>query len=44
MKLKNFFKANKKVILKPVHSFGGNDIYLLSKFNYRLIQKFLKKT
>ena len=41
--IKNFFKANKKVILKPVHSFGGNDIYLLSKFNYRLIQRFLKK-
>ena len=41
--IKNFFKANKKVILKPVHSFGGNDIYLLSKFNYRLIERFLKK-
>ena len=39
--IKNFFKANKKVILKPVHSFGGNDIYLLSKFNYRLIERFL---
>ena len=32
--IKNFFKANKKVILKPVHSFGGNDIHLLSKFNF----------
>ena len=32
--IKNFFKKNKKVILKPVHSFGGNDIHLLSKFNF----------
>ena len=41
--IKNFFKKNKKVILKPVHSFGGNDIHLLSKFNFLLIKKFLKK-
>ncbi len=41
--IKNFFKANKKVILKPVHSFGGNDIHLLSKFNFQLIKKFIKK-
>ena len=41
--IKNFFKTNKKVILKPVHSFGGNDIYLLSKFNFQLIQKFLNR-
>ncbi len=41
--IKNFFKANKKVILKPVHSFAGNDIHLLSKFNFELIQKFIKK-
>jgi glutathione synthase len=42
-KIKNFFKTHKKVILKPIHSFGGNDIYLLSKFNLKLIQKFIKK-
>ena len=41
--IKNFFKANKKVILKPVHSFGGNDIHLFSKFNSKSIQKLLKK-
>ena len=41
--IKNFFKKNKKVILKPVHSFGGNDIHLLSKFNFLLVKKFLKK-
>jgi len=41
--IKIFFKTHKKVILKPIHSFSGNDIHLLSKFNYKLIQKFIKK-
>jgi len=41
--IKNFFKKNKQVILKPVHSFGGNDIHLLSKFSFSLIKKFIKK-
>ncbi len=41
--IKNFFRFNKKIILKPIHSFGGNDIYLLNKFNLKFIQKFIKK-
>ncbi|MDC3042099.1 glutathione synthase [Candidatus Pelagibacter sp.] len=41
--IKNFFKNNKKVILKPIHSFGGNDIHLLTKFNTRLVRRFIKK-
>ena len=41
--IKKFFKMNKKVILKPIHSFSGNDIYLLNKFNLKLIQKFIKQ-
>ena len=41
--IKNFFKKNKKVILKPVNSFGGNNIYLLSKFNLKLTKKIIKK-
>ena len=41
--IKNFFKLHKKIILKPIHSFGGNDIHLLSKFNLKLIQNFIKK-
>ena len=41
--IKNFFKKNKYVIIKPVHSFGGNDIHLLKKFNLKFIQKFVKK-
>ena len=41
--IKNFFKMHKKVILKPIHSFSGNDIYLLNKFNLKLIQKVIKQ-
>ena len=41
--IKNFFKRCKKVIIKPIHSFGGNDIYLLDKFKFNLINKFIRK-
>jgi len=41
--IKKFFKKNKKVILKPVNSFSGNNIHLLTKFNLQLIKKFIKK-
>ena len=41
--IKNFFKTNKKVIIKPIHSYGGNDIHLLKKFNSKLINQFIKK-
>ena len=41
--IRNFFKTHEKVILKPIHSFSGNDIHLLSRFNLKLIQKFIKQ-
>ena len=41
--IKNFFKKNKYVILKPIHSFSGNDIHLLNKFKLNFIKKFIKK-
>ena len=41
--IRRFFKVHKKVILKPIHSFGGNDIYLLKKFDLKFIIKFIKK-
>ena len=41
--IKNFFKKHKKVILKPIHSYGGNDIHLLTSFNLKLIKKFIKQ-
>ena len=41
--IKKFFKKHKKVILKPIHSYSGNDIHLLTKFDLKLIQKFIKQ-
>ncbi len=41
--IKNFFKKHKQVIIKPIHSYSGNDIHLLNKFNSKLINKFIKK-
>ena len=41
--IKKFFKKHKKVILKPIHSFSGNDIHLLNNFNLKLIKKFIKQ-
>ena len=41
--IKKFFRKYKKIIIKPIHSFGGNDIHLLTKFNSKLISKFIKK-
>ena len=41
--IKSFFKKNNYVILKPIHSFGGNDIHLLNKFKLKFIKKFINK-
>ena len=41
--IKDFFKVNKNVIIKPIHSFSGNDILLLSKFDQKKISRFIKK-
>ena len=41
--INNFFKKHKKVILKPIHSYSGNDIHLLTSFNLKLIKKFIKQ-
>ena len=43
IEIKNFFKLHKKIVLKPIHGYSGNDIHLLSKFNLRFIKKFIKK-
>ena len=43
IEIKKFIKRHKKIILKPIHSYSGNDIHLLNKFNLKLIQKFIKK-
>ena len=41
--IKKFIKKNKTIIIKPIHSYSGNDIHLLNKFNSKLINKFIKK-
>ncbi len=42
--IKKFYKINKKMIIKPIHSYGGNDIHLIQgSFNLKLISKFIKK-
>jgi glutathione synthase len=41
--IRNFFKKNKKVILKPINSYSGNNIHLLKKFDVKFIKNFIKK-
>ena len=41
--IKKFFKTHKKIIIKPIHSYSGNDINLITKFNLKLITKLIKK-
>ena len=41
--IKKFLKIHKKIILKPIHSFSGNDIHLLSRLNLKLIKKLVNK-
>tara|TARA_B110000037_G_scaffold120687_1_gene137884 strand:- start:65 stop:1003 length:939 start_codon:yes stop_codon:yes gene_type:complete len=44
IEIKKFYKKNKKIIIKPIHSFGGNDIHLIkNSFQKELISKFIKK-
>ena len=39
-----FFIKNKKIIIKPIHSFSGNDIHLVEKkINKEMILNFIKK-
>ena len=42
--IKIFYKSHKKMIIKPIHGFGGNDILLIQgSFNSKLIVNFIKK-
>ena len=43
IEIKHFIKKYKKIIIKPIHSFSGNDIHLLNKFDLKLINKFIRK-
>ena len=42
--IKKFFIKNKKIIIKPIHSFGGNDIHLVEKkIEKKMLLGFIKK-
>ena len=42
--IKKFYNINKKIVMKPIHSFGGNDIHFLKgSFKKKLIINFIKK-
>jgi glutathione synthase len=42
--IKNFYRTNKKMVIKPIHGYGGNNIHLMQgSFKIRLIEKFIKK-
>ena len=42
--INKFFTKNKKIIIKPIHSFGGNDIHLIEKkINKKMLLSFIKK-
>jgi len=41
--IKKFFIKNKKVVIKPIESFSGNDVKLLQRFNERQIVHYIKK-
>ena len=41
--IKSFLKKNKKIILKPIHSYSGNDILLINNFNLKSIKRYIKK-
>ena len=41
--IKSFIKKHKKIILKPIHGFSGNDIHLLDRFDVKFINKFIRK-
>ena len=41
--IKDFFKKNKKVIVKPINSYSGNEVLLLNSFNSKIITRYIKK-
>ena len=41
--IKKFFQIHKNIVLKPIHGYGGNDIHLIKRFNFKFINKFLQK-
>jgi glutathione synthase len=43
IEIERFFIKNKKVVIKPIEGYGGNDVKLLNNFNKKLILKYIRK-
>ena len=41
--IKSFLKSNKKIVMKPIESYSGNDVRLLNKFNRAQVVRYIKK-
>ena len=41
--IKKFFNKNKKVVIKPIESYGGNNVKLFIKFNKKQVERYIKK-
>ena len=41
--IKKFFDKNKKVVIKPIESYSGNDVKLLNKFNKEQVARYIKR-
>ena len=42
--IKKFHKVNKRMIIKPIHGYGGNDIILIEgSFKNKIVNNFIKK-
>ncbi len=41
--VRSFFNKNKEIVIKPIHSFSGNDIHLIKIFRSKFISKFIKR-
>ena len=41
--IKKFFTKYKKVIVKPINGYSGNEVILLKSFNSKIINKYLRK-
>ena len=41
--IKSFLKSNKKIVMKPIEGYSGNDVKLITKYNKSLINRFIKR-
>ena len=41
--IQKFFNKNKKIVIKPIESYSGNDVKLLKSFNKEQIMRYIRK-